>query len=117
MGYWLLSKFTQLFGLWEEVKAQSGGGSQGGGATVPLTNPLGANDFGEVAVKIIGALTTIAAPIVAVMVLIGGFQILTAAGDPEKFSKGEKTILYAAVGFVVILLAQGVVGIINSIFS
>ena len=117
MSSWFLGQFYRFFALVNETLASGHGAPGSGAATVPLTNPLGADDFGEVAEKVIGALTVIATPIVAVMVLVGGFQILTAAGDPEKFSKGKKTILYAAVGFVIILLAQGVVGIINDVFS
>jgi len=81
-------------------------------------NPLGdCGDLGCVATKIINALYYISIPIVSIMVLWGGFQILSAGGDPEKVKTGGKTILYAAVGFIVILLANGVVGIINSIVS
>jgi hypothetical protein len=51
------------------------------------------------------------------MVLWGGFKMMTSSGDPEKFSSGKKTLLYAAVGFVVVLLANSVVSIIGSIFK
>jgi len=91
--------------------------SQGGGVSFP--NPLGENcgDFGCVADRIIGGLYRIAVPIVAIMVLVGGFQILTAGGDPEKFKKGKQTIFYAVIGLVAIILAGGVVGIIQSAFG
>jgi hypothetical protein len=51
------------------------------------------------------------------MVLWGGFQMMTSAGDPEKFSTGRKTIVYAAVGFFVVLLANSVATVIQSIFK
>ena len=43
--------------------------------------------------------------IVVFMVLLGAFSLLTAGGDPEKVDKGRKYILWAAVGFIVALLA------------
>ncbi len=59
----------------------------------------------------------IAAPLTSIMVLVGGFQMMTAAGDPEKFSKGKKTLTYAAVGFVIVLIAGGITSLIKSIFA
>lgn len=97
------------------VFATNGTGAGGGtGAPVPLTNPLGqGTGFLQVAEKIADLLTTIAIPIVGIMVVVGGFQIMTAGGDPEKYKTGKKTILYAAIGFAVVLLAESVVTIIN----
>lgn len=70
-----------------------------------------------VAVRVVGFLLEIAVPLTAIMVLVGGFMMITAGGDPEKFSKGKKTLLYAASGFVVVLLANGIVQVIQSIFK
>lgn len=82
-----------------------------------LFNPLGDCDLPCIVDEITTLLIAVGGPIAAIMVLWGGFQIMTAAGDPEKFATGRKTILYAAVGLVVILFAKGVVSFIRSIFS
>ena len=84
-----------------EVFAQPAGGSNP--RTITLPNPLGCNTFEECANKIIDALLIVAIPIVTIMVLYGGFQMMTAGGDPEKFTNGRKTVLYAAIGLVVVL--------------
>lgn len=85
-------------------------------SNISLTDPLGGASFATVANNVISFLaTTIAIPLTAIMVLVGAFQITTSAGDPEKFSQGRKTILYAAIGFVVALIATGVTSIISSI--
>lgn len=84
---------------------------------VKIINPLKCSDFECVGQAIIGGLFMIAVPIVSIMVLWGGFQILTAGGDPEKFGNGKKTILYAVVGFAVVLVAQGVVFIIKELLA
>jgi len=45
-------------------------------------------------------------PLIAVlMLIIGGFYLLTAAGDPERFSKGKKIITAVVVGIVICFLA------------
>lgn len=67
--------------------------------------------------KIIDLLIEIAVPIVAIMVLYGGLQIITAGGNPEKFKTGRNTLLYAAIGFVAVLAAKGVVSLIEAIFK
>ncbi len=113
MGLWLLEKVLSWCGLFEKALATHGGGSP---FSIHLENPLRCDDFGCVANKIIDGLFTLAIPIVSVMVLVGGFQILFAAGNPEKLQTGKKTILYAVVGFTVILLAKGVVLIIQNFF-
>ena len=62
-------------------------------------------------------LLDIATPIVAIMVVIGAIQIMTAAGNSEKISQGKKTITYAVLGFAVLLLATSVVPILKSLLS
>ncbi len=84
-----------------------------------LCNPLGETDtVMELIDKIIAALRDyIAPPIVALMVLYGAFQILFAGGEPEKFATGRKTILYAAIGYAIILIASGISLIIKSVLD
>lgn len=81
-------------------------------------NPLApCGDIPCVVGKIINVLFVLAVPLVAVLVIIGGYQILFSAGNPEKVSLGKKTILYSTIGFVVILLAKGVVLLIQDFFN
>ena len=44
--------------------------------------------------------------IVAVMIVFGGFYFVTAAGDPERATKGRQFIVYALIGLVIALLAR-----------
>jgi hypothetical protein len=91
------------------------------GGGISLTNPLCADDDESCLLSVLGTviarLLQLAAPAVAIMALIGGFQMLFAGGNPQKFTDGRKTITYAVIGFVVIIMAQGVVGIIQSLFG
>ncbi len=93
--------------------------AQGGSGAVTLTNPLGSscNTLSCPATAVINFLFTISIPLCGIFILVGGFQMMTAAGDPEKFSKGKKTLLYAVIGFTVILLAGSVAALIQNIFS
>jgi hypothetical protein len=88
-------------------------------ATIALNDPLGGGEtFASVANNVVYFIsTTIAIPLTAIMVLVGAFQITTSAGDPEKFSQGRKTILYAVVGFIIAIVATGVTSIIKSLLG
>ena len=83
----------------------------------PLTNPLNTTDATVVLGYINTFLIAIAAPICGIMVVWGGFQMMTSAGNPEKFSEGRKTLLYAAIGFVIIIFASSIVPLIKSVFN
>ncbi|MBI3589315.1 MAG: hypothetical protein HY093_02785 [Candidatus Liptonbacteria bacterium] len=113
--------FFILWGLGGTAMGAQGGEGGGTDSSFDILNPLKCGNDPNVQPlqdcvdKVLNGLIVLSAPIVAVMVMVGGFQILSAGGDPEKFSTGRRTILYAAVGFAVILLAKGVVLIIESI--
>lgn len=87
-----------------------------GGQNVTLTDPLGGSEsFVSVANNVAQFLVQdVAIPLTVIMVLVGAFQIITAAGDPEKFSKGRKTITYAAIGFLAALISLGAVSLIKN---
>jgi hypothetical protein len=95
--------------------------AQGGAGTVAptLVNPLGANcnNLTCPLTAVANFLFVIAIPLCGIIILIGGFQMMTAAGDPEKFSKGKKTLLYAVIGFAVILIAGSVATLIKNAFG
>ena len=82
-----------------------------------LTNPINTTSFSTVLQNIQNGLIGIALPLLGLMVLIGGFQIMTAGGKEEQFKKGKQTLTYAVIGFICILLAAGVVQIIVSLIG
>jgi hypothetical protein len=49
-----------------------------------------------------------------IMVLVGGYYYVTSAGEADKVSKANKTLLYAAIAVVVALVAQGVPLVVGS---
>lgn len=83
--------------------------------SITLPNPISATSFQVVATQFVNFLIAIAIPLTAIMALVGGFQMITAGGDPEKFSNGRKTLMYAAIGFAVVVLAGGLVAIIRNL--
>lgn len=45
-------------------------------------------------------------------IVIGALQLITAAGNPEQAKKAKKTLTYALIGFVAILLAEVILAFI-----
>src|SRR3989344_3565359 len=94
-------------------KSPSSGSSQ----PITIPNPLGVRTFADLIKKITNWLLVLGAPIVTLMSLIGGFQIMTAAGDPEKFITGRKTITYAVVGYGLLLISTGLIALIQNVLG
>jgi len=107
----LISFVVLNFILFNNAVAQNGGGA------ISLPNPLSCEDLGCVIEKIISKLVELAIPIVVIMVLIGGFQIMIAGGNEEKVKQGKSTIWWAVIGYAIILLADGLVLIIKSVLG
>jgi hypothetical protein len=88
-----------------------------------LTNPLnptcdnGCDGFTCVLSKIINFIFELSIPLTAIMVLYGGLQFMTSAGNPEKLSRAKQTLTFAVVGFITVLLAGGVASLIKNIFG
>ena len=52
-----------------------------------------------------------------IFLLLGGVQILTSAGIPERVAKGRQTLTYALLGLGVLSLARGIVELIYLLLS
>lgn len=68
----------------------------------PLTGPNGTL---RKVTRLIAAIAGVAA---VIMILIGGIMYITSGGDAGKVSSAKNTIIYAAVGLVVIATAQAI---------
>jgi len=85
---------------------------------VTLTNPLGSGTtFRSLLGKIFTSLYEILLVVIPIIIVVGAFQMLFSSGDPEKFKKGQRTIVYAVIGLVIVLMAQGIVAIVERIFK
>ncbi len=51
------------------------------------------------------------------MILIGAFQMLFSAGDPDKFQTGKKTILYTVIGYAIIFLSSVIISVVQNLLT
>lgn len=82
-----------------------------------LPNPLKIKTVEDLLKGISNFLLQISVPIATLMIVYGAFQILTAAGNPDKFSSGKKTILYAVIGLAIILLFKVITALIGKLIG
>ena len=86
-------------------------------AAISIENPLDYDTIAELIESIANILFWVAAAITPLMVLIGSFLIMTAAGEPSKVKKGRDFIIYAAIGLGALLLSKGIIGLIKYILG
>ena len=80
---------------------------------VVIDPPPGPETVEELVDAIINFIFTLSLAIAPVMVLIGAFYIMTAAGDTTKLTKGRDIITYTVIGLAVLLLAKGLISAIR----
>lgn len=70
---------------------------------------LGTSDLKETVVNVIQWVLGILALVAVLMIIIGGFQWMTAAGNDERIDKAKKIISAAVIGLIIVLLAWAIV--------
>ena len=78
-------------------------------------NPLGVSTIGALLDRVINFLIAISVPILTGVVLYAAFIMITSEGKPDKFRDGIMTIVYAAIGFGIILISKGLAIVISQI--
>jgi len=92
------------------VSALSSSGSSGGNIEIP--NPLKTKSIAELIDRIVNYIIGIATVIFPLIIIYGAFQLLTTGGDMEKVITARKTILYAVIGYILILISKGITMIV-----
>lgn len=90
------------------------------GITGTITGPLDPNRFsslGDIITIALQYLFPIAGLIMFLFIVYGGFQWLTASGDPKKVEAARNRITYAVVGFVLLVAAYWITKIVELILS
>jgi hypothetical protein len=74
----------------------------------------GWGDFNTLISNILNFMLTIVIPLAAVMIIYGGFVLLTSGGDAKKISQGRNIITAAVVGVVIVFGSLAIVNLIKS---
>lgn len=82
-----------------------------------IPNPLSANSIEELIDSLINAIFWLAVVIVPLIIIIGAIYYIISGGSPEKIKTAKNIILYAVIGFAIVLLAKGLISMIKSIIG
>ena len=112
-------------GVWAAAGSGLGGGSGSGlgGGSVDLPNPLGSSSFADLFNRIkdflIGTPTApgIIIILATLMVILAGFQFVTAQGSEEKIKKAKQNLIWTVTGLAVILLASALIDFIETLLG
>ena len=83
-----------------------------------IENPLGeTSDVSTLLSNIVNFLIWLAFPIAAILIVYAGFLYITSAGNEEKVKTAQKALIWALVGFGVVLIASSVPTIIQEFLT
>lgn len=82
-----------------------------------FSNPLEFETLPELIIRLINILLMLAAMVSVLVIIAGGFNLVTANGNETKITKGKRSIMWAIGGLVISLLSFSIVAIIQSIIS
>lgn len=81
----------------------------GNGTEIRIENPLTAQNFVDFLDNIINFLFWISLVLAPLMIIVGGFYFVISEGDTKKIETGKNIIRYTLIGFLIILLAKGLI--------
>ncbi|MFA5318648.1 MAG: pilin [Patescibacteria group bacterium] len=87
-----------------------GGNTVGNGYQNEIGDPtgLGNSDPREIAARVINILLGFLGIIAVVLILVGGFMWMTAAGNDDKVATAKKVMVAGVIGLVIVLAAFGI---------
>ena len=118
----LIAMVALASGLAMPAMASPAPSSKGGSFAQQATEGLkqvGGNDqtsLGDIVSKIINFLLFFVGVVSVIMIIYGGIQYTTSAGDSGKVTNAKNTILYAIVGLIVSILAYAIVNFVTNAF-
>jgi hypothetical protein len=78
-----------------------------------IANTKGYGSLGEFISTMLPNVFVIAGVILLVLLIAGGFVMITSAGDPEKQKNGSKALTAAIVGFIIIFASFWIIKLIE----
>lgn len=91
---------------------RSGGSPGGSGGPVVIDNPLGENDPRVIIGNVIRVVLGIVGSLALIIFIYGGLTWMTSSGNTERIKRGRDTLVWAAIGLMVIFGSYTVVNFV-----
>lgn len=82
-----------------------------------MFNPLSYERPEQIVVAIINILLGFAGILAVLFIIIGGFLMITSAGNENRIKQGKQTLIYAVAGLILTLLSFSIVALVQSIIN
>lgn len=76
--------------------------------------PLEATTIPALIDEVINFIFLVGVAVAPVMILVGAFYFMTAAGNPERVSKAKRIIMWTLIGVVILYMADVLISVIRS---
>ena len=86
-------------------------------ALIEYDNPILHKTFEALINAVIDFIFKVALVVATIMILIGGFYFITSGGDPGKIKTAKDVILYTIIGFMIVLLSKGLIGVLEKMME
>ncbi len=86
-------------------------------SSIEIPNPLKTTSVIDIIDRIMNFMFLISIPIAMIMLMYAGFIYITSAGDSKKTSTAGQIIMYALIGFCIVLLAKGIVYVVQDVLT
>jgi|AntAceMinimDraft_10_1070366.scaffolds.fasta_scaffold130556_2 hypothetical protein len=84
---------------------------------IEFENPLTFGTIVELIDSLINFIFVIGLVVTPLLFMFGGFVFLTSGGDTSRLQKGKDIMIYTVIGFTLIFLVRGLVGLIKDILG
>ena len=82
-----------------------------------ITNPLGDSSIKSLIGKIVDFIFTLGLAISVIVLAIGAYQYLFSFGSEQKVEQAHKTLWYAVLGIIIMLVGKGLTTLIENILK
>lgn len=79
------------------------------GAGTNCNDTASTTKFNNILTNVVNIFTAIVGIIAVIMIIVGGFKYITSGGESNAVSGAKKTILFAIIGLIIVVLAQVIV--------
>lgn len=93
------------------------GGTPTPPSIISLPNPLSADTFQALLNSLINWMLALALPVVVALVAYAGFLYMAGGVSPAQQNKATKVIMYALIGYAIVILSKMILGVIYGIFA
>ena len=87
-------------------------------AQTTIPNPLGSGTgISTIITRVTDFIFSLGLAIAVIVFLVGGFQYLFSFGSEQKTTQARKTLMYGAIGTIIMLVGRGITTLIASIIG